>query len=289
MMNVHELCDSVPVPASFPGVYARARWLLDDPHVTKGNLLEVLACDPVTLARLLAVANELHRRSGGVGSVADPDEAARFINIDHIRTIVATGAIIDVFEHVGEDFVDMQNFWQHSICSALAAEILALACGQDPQQLYIAGLLHDIGQLIIYQAEPERARQVLIHAGESYRYRAEKEVLGITHAEVGAELARRMHLSESLQDTIRFHHEPAFAQHAPIAASIIHLATAIANCVEPSWKMAITHLDPQVSINPFAWNSTGLTPAIIEPTLHEINMRSFEVISIIEPDAFLVY
>lgn len=289
MMNVRELCDSVSVPASFPSVYARTRQLLDDPHVTKGDLLEVLAHDPTTLARLLAVANEVHHRSGGRGGIDDPDEAARLIDIDHIRAVVATGAAIDVFEHVGEDLVDMHDFWQHSICGALAADALAVACGQDRQQMYMAGLLHDIGQLVIYQAEPEQARKVLVHAGESYRYRAEQEVLGITHAEVGAELTRRMNLPESLQETIRFHHEPALAQRAPLAASIVHLATAIANCIEPSWKMDIARLDPLVSISPFAWEATGLTPAIIEPILHEINMRSFEVISIIEPEAFLVY
>lgn len=289
MMNVHELCDSVSVLASFPRVYGRARRLLDDPHATKGDLLEVLAHDPTSLARLLALAHQIHRRAGGAGRINDPDEAARLIDIDQIRAIVATGTVIDVFEQVGEDLVDMHNFWQHSICSALAADALALACGQDRQQLYMAGLLHDIGQLVIYQAEPERARQVLVYAGESYRYRAEQEVLGITHAEVGAELTRRMNLSESLQEAIRFHHEPALAPRAPLAASIVHLATAIANGVEPSWKMDIAHFDPLVSISPFAWEATGLTPAIIEPTLHEINMRSFEVISLIEPDAFLVY
>jgi putative nucleotidyltransferase with HDIG domain len=288
-MNVNQLCDAVSVLASFPQVFERARRLLDDPHATKEDLLEVVAHDPTTLARLMAMANKIHRRSGGTRGIEDPNEAARLIDIGHIRTILTTGTAIDAFEHVGEDLVDMQNFWQHSICSALAADYLASACGQDRQHLYMAGLLHDIGQLIIYQAEPERAREVLAHAGESYRYRAEKEVLGITHAEVGAELIRRMNLSESLQEAIRFHHEPALTKRAPMAASIVHLATAIANCVEPSWKMDIARHDPLASINPFAWEATGLTPAIIEPTLLEINLRSFEVISIIEPDAFLVY
>lgn len=288
-MNVQELCDAVSVLVSLPKVYDRARRLLDDPHVTKEALLEVLAHDPTTLARLLAVANETDRRSGGMGGIEDPDEAARLIDIDHIRTILATGTAIDVFEQVSEGLVDMQNFWQHSICAALAADFLASACGQDHQHLYMAGLLHDIGQLVIYQAEPERAREVLAHAGESYRYRAEKEVLGLTHAEVGAELTRRMNLSESIQEAIRFHHEPVLAKRAPMAASIVHLATAIANCIEPSWKMDIAKHDLRASISPFAWDATGLTPAIIEPTLHEINMRSFEVLGIIEPDAFQVY
>ncbi len=51
--------------------------------------------------------------------------------------------------------------------------------------------------------------------------------------------------------------------------------------------MDIAKHDPRASISPFAWDATGLTPAIIEPTLHEIIMRSFEVIGIIEPDALL--
>ena len=100
--------------------------------------------------------------------------------------------------------------------------------------------MHDIGQLVIYQVTPDLAMEVLRRAGEqeSYRYRMEQEVIGVTHAAVGRELLSRWQLPMLIQQVVEFHHEPNLAGEYAMAASIAHIATAVANCVRTQLENA---------------------------------------------------
>ena len=151
--------------------------------------------------------------------------------------------------------------------------------------------MHDIGQLPIYSRLPDLARQVLAKAGEpeAYRYRAEQEIIGFTHAQVGAEMMRWWRLPDSLWEPVAFHHEPGQATRFPVETAIVHIATNIGNAIEPSWKTG-GDLEKSVhSINPMVWSVTRLSPDDIEPVLTEVIMRSFDVMETVSPDALTIY
>ena len=289
-MNAIELCDSTSTLSVLPEIYERVVLLLDNPHATREEILQLIEHDPTLTARLLAVANRVPDRFDTGRQFERVGDAVEIIDLDQIRQIVAAGSAIEVLRSVGQELVDMQDFWHHSVCSALAGRFLANCCdGLDGELMYVTCLLHDIGQLVIYEAQPELSRQILLRAGESHRYEAEKALLETTHAEVGAELVKRLGLSVRTGEVVQYHHEPGLAVRYPRETSIAHIATAISNCIEPSWKMNGAGYDPLDCIHPFAWEATGLTPDVIGPTLDEINMRSFEVLGIVQPEAFTVF
>jgi hypothetical protein len=88
---------------------------------------------------------------------------------------------------------------------------------------------------------------------------------------------------------VRYHHEPEAAIHYPIETALVHIATGVANRIEPSWKMSPVQKASLGQISPYAWQVTGLTPDLIKPTLDEINSQSFAVMSVIDPDSMMIY
>lgn len=289
-MNAEELVERSSDLFSLPAVCSRVSELLDDPEATEEEIADVLGHDPALTAMLLKMANTApYARPYRVDDVV---EATSRIGLDNLRALMTTTSVIDAFKAVDPDLVDMASFWHHSVCCGIAARSLAHQCGvEDTQQLFVAGLLHDIGQLLLYNSCPELAEQVLHKAGESeyFRYRAEQEIMGITHAQVGAELLRRWQLSPCLQQVVEFHHDPVRAPVFSWETSIVHIATAVANRVEPSWKMGTEQQNSPLQIQSKAWEVTGLSPTVIDSTVEEIDQESFAVLSVVNPGSLLIF
>lgn len=289
-MNARELVESVSELVSLPAAHHRLNALIDDPRATREEIAEVVSLDPALTARLLRAVNAPpYRNIGPVTRVAD---AAFIIDDADLKALSMATSAINCFGRIDGGMVDMDDFWNHSICCGLVAKTLAGKCGfEDTEDIFQAGLLHDIGHLPIYHAMPDKAHQVLVEAGneESYRYRAEREILGFTHAEVGAELLSAWKLPALLREMVRYHHEPEAAIDYPIETALVHIATGVANRLEPSWKMSSLQQLSLGQIRPHAWRLTGLTPDLISATLEETNRESFAVMCVIDPDSMSIY
>ncbi len=289
-MNAQDLVDRSSGLFSLPEVFDRVNDLLDESEVTEEEIADVIGHDPILTALLLKMANQVPY--GSRDKIDNVAEALSRIGLKNLRALMRTTTAIDAFEQVDEDLVDMADFWHHSVCCGIAAGCLADRCGaDDTQRMFVAGLLHDIGQLVLYKSCPELAARVLRKAGESeyFRYRAEREIMGLTHAQVGAELLRCWRLSPYLQEVAEFHHEPANAAKYGWEACIVHIATAVANRVEPSWKMDSERQDSPLQIQPVAWEVTGLSPDVIDSTVDAITNESFAVMSVVNPGSMFVY
>jgi len=164
----------------------------------------------------------------------------------------------------------MENFWHHSLYCALIARILARQAGKcDPEALFTAGLLHDIGELVLFNRLPEQAKEALLlvldHADELPVYQAERQVIGFDHAQVGGELAREWKLPPLLEECIAYHHSIAEAQRYPRETALVHLANILALMAELD-TLDVNDVSP---IDPRAWEITGLDEAVIELVVRE--------------------
>lgn len=287
-MDAKTLVDKVEGLYSLPEVCRQLGRLLDG-ECSDLDLAELIGYDSVLSAKLFGLANDPRLFDHPVNSIS---EAISRVGADRLRGIMASTTATNVFTNIAPEIVDMDNYWHHSVCCALACESLARRVGLDAtQDFFVAGLMHDIGQLVIYQMMPDLALEVLRKAGEqeSYRYLMEQEVIGVTHASVGRELLSRWQLPSTIQNVVEFHHEPQLAGEYAVAASIAHIATAVANCVEPSWKMGSEEHDAARQINPFAWRTTGLSSEIIDDTVSEISMDSVNVLCAVDPESIMIF
>ena len=128
-----------------------------------------------------------------------------------------------------------------------------------------AGMLHDIGSLAIYKNMPEQATEALIAADGDEEVLAiiESELMGFNHAEVGAELLRIWNFPEWMVEAVGCHHNPDKAETAVIEASILYLASIVANRIDDSTFVEWADPDSQ-DVDPFALEMTGLTEKDVE-------------------------
>ncbi len=259
---VREIHDLVSLPA----VAMRVNAMIEDPRCSAAQIGELINQDPGLTARLLRIANSAFY--GLASRVETSARAVAVIGAERLRELVLATSAVATFARIPNELVSMEDFWCHSIYCALASRWLARERGGiPPDSAFVAGLLHDIGRLVIFTRLPEQAREALWLSlegpGEPEPYQAERQVLGFDHAEVGGELARLWQLPASLRDPIEHHHQPAAAEEQPLATAIVHIANSVAVLAE------LDTLDPihAPPIEAAAWELSGLGREHVEPAV----------------------
>jgi len=166
--------------------------------------------------------------------------------------------------------VDMDYFWRHSVACGLSARAISEARGEhDGEMFFVAGLLHDIGRLVMCLKVPDQLKVVIGFAQKSGDrwYKSEAKYFGFDHGGVGGALLRAWNLPKKLQEAVAHHHFPSSAQKFPLEAAIVHLADRISHHVilDPERD---TEREPY---NKSAWDAIQLSEAahlqqIIEQT-----------------------
>jgi putative nucleotidyltransferase with HDIG domain len=212
-----------------PPVYHKLHQAMQDPDVSFSDFSDIISADPSLAIRLLRIANSPFY---GLGSEVETIiHALGVVGIDQLKELALATIMVNQFEGIAKDLVNMQSFWMHSISCGLAARTIAKIMGErQVEPYYTAGMLHDIGSLIIYKEIPEKAREILTRCkseGLSLST-VEQEVLGFTHAEVGAVVFTKWGLPKSLVEAVQYHHRPSEAKEHPLFPAIVHLADVIA-------------------------------------------------------------
>jgi len=164
----------------------------------------------------------------------------------------------------------MDDFWQHSIACAVTASVIAKQCKLPAaEHFFIAGLLQNIGSLVIYQAVPELAKEALSSAqfGQEVLYKAEQRVLGFDHADAGAALAQNWRLPESLIEVIRHHHTPTKATQFLTEAAVVHLSDIMVTSTGNFGHSGDNHIPP---LDPTAWTHLGLDEQQIPTIMRQV-------------------
>ena len=269
-INLAELVGSVGNLVTLPDVFVRINRLVEDPNSTMADIARVASQDPSFTIRLLRVANSSFY---GFSSTIDTvQKAVSIIGTSQIRSLALTTSVASAFEGLPNTLVSMENFWRHSLYCALAARILARQAGKlDPDALFTAALLHDIGELVIFNRIPQQAKEALLlvldSADELPIYQAERQIMGFDHAQVGGELARQWKLPKMLEECIEYHHDIRSALHFPREPALVHIANVLALMAE----VQTLNPDDVSPIDPIAWKIVGLNAdEVLQPTVHEV-------------------
>lgn len=273
--NIAKLLEGVNGLITLPDVFIRINQLVEDPDSSTADIAKAVSQDPSFTLRMLRVANSTFY---GFSSTIDTvDKAVAVIGTSQIRNLALSMSVAHSFDGLPNDLVSMDDFWRHSLYCALIARILAKqADGCDPEAVFTAGLLHDIGELIIFSRLPEQAREslllVLDQVDDLPLYQAERQVIGFDHAEVGGELARQWGLPQLLEECIAYHHAIDLALRYPRETALVHIANILAQMAE----LDTLELNNVSLIDPLAWKITGLNEDIIELVVREAQEEIIE-------------
>lgn len=187
--------------------------------------------DQALALRVLAVANSpLYGMSGRINSVKD---ACLVLGTDITRSIVVSVTIVGSFPQRKANCLDLAALWRHALATAASAKVLARLSGLDPETAFTAGLLHDVGKMVldIYFVSEYVAVVRYRDAHDCLLREAEEAVLGMNHCTVGALAGRKWHLPETILEAIEHHHDIDSVPPSKIA-DLVHVADIVARGLE---------------------------------------------------------
>lgn len=227
-MTPHQLVQSVDKLFSVPEVYLQVQKMVELPATTVKDIAHVVSQEPGLAARILKIANSAF--FGFATKIETIDRAINIMGIAHLQNTLLAVSVSKSFEGIRSEFVDIKKFWFHSIYCAVVAQILARRCKVfDDERLFVCGILHDIGHLVIYSSLPNHATEVIYRAHSEQRplYEVERDVYGFDYAEVGGELLKQWLLPESLYLTVQQHIDFPLSKNYQLDSAIINLANTI--------------------------------------------------------------
>lgn len=253
---------------SMPDVALRIQSLLKNPHVTVEEVAEVVGLDPGLSAELLRLVNSAFfsrnlRVLGGrfptkISSLA---QALTMVGENRLAELAMTVALLPLFQNLPPSLVTFESFWTHSVAVGLIARAIGESvAAPDPESLFVAGLIHDIGRLIMYAHMPAQSARILRLSRDKAipLVAAERETLGWDHAMIGRELLEDWQYPALLIHAASGHHDPK-AVEADMETAIVHVADAMANALE----MGTSGERTAPKVEPETWDRLGLTPEAV--------------------------
>ncbi len=215
-----------------PTIISELNQVIADPLATSNSVARVVNKSPSLAATLLKIVN-----SAFYGFPSKIDRISRAVTIIGTKEIscLALGiSVMKAFNDIPNQIINMQAFISHSLACAMISRIIAaLSNIAQTEQLFISGLLHDIGKLIVYKYYPDHASACFYIASSSDTsvFQTEKQIIGMNHPQVAKALLKKWKLPMDLNDTIAFHHRPNKSPN-PESAGIVHLADIISHGID---------------------------------------------------------
>jgi len=282
--KAEDLVKGVVKLISLPEIYIRVSQALEDENHNAKQIGDIIGHDPALTARILRIVNSAYYSLAS--QVELVSRAVSVIGEDDLRNLVLATSAVDTFKRIPNQLVDIDLFWRHSVHTGIVARLLSKYCNiLHGERLFVAGMLHDIGKLVLYFKEPELSQQVLLKAADTdgQLYNAEKEIIGFTHADVGAALIDAWKLSDTLKEVIAHHHTPLNAKEYRIETAIVHIANCIVNAIGPDVEINEHLLDDYPSFEPKALEVTGLKLDVLPEVMDKAWEQAAEVLDIICP------
>ncbi len=258
--------------ASPPVIYQRLVEVINHPRSGAADIAAVIGEDQGLTTRLLKVVNSaFFSLPWKVDTVT---AAVRVVGTQQIRDLAVATSVVSLFTDVPEDLLDMESFWHHSLACGVGARVLASHRGADNvERFFVAGLLHDLGRLVLLLSAGPEMREALLMAqeGGTPLLECERATVGTDHAHVGGVLLTQWDFPPALREAVRLHHQPRLARQFPVETAAVHLADVMANAM--AWGRSGEARIPD--FEPCAWNSLGLDHALI-PLILEDAERQIE-------------
>jgi len=275
---IQRLKKSNIVLPEIPSVVFELNEVIANPMSSADHIARVVNRSPSLTALLLKIVN-----SSFYGFPSKIDKVSHAVTLIGTREIsgLALGiSILSIFKNIPKEMIDMYSFLKHSLACGILSRILAAQknFGQT-EQLFVSGLLHDLGRLIQYLYFTDESRNILSHSRKNHKllYETETEYLGCDHTQVGKQLMEQWKLPLILENNVLYHHSPSKAQQ-PIPATIVHLADIIVNSlgIGSSGEKFVPPLDTA------AWENLDLPLSSFDTLIGQATHQFYSLESILQ-------
>lgn len=260
------IMDTKTLP-TLPSVINKLNSLSDNDKASIQEMAKIVSSDQVLSARILRLANS---PSYGFYRVSTISNAMILLGVNVVKSLALSSSIFEIMEK------NSVGLWEHSLGVGVASNLLARKLGlPECEEIATAGLLHDIGKVIISLKCSEAEQDILeiVKERQVYIAEAEQEVIDTDHAEVGGWLAKSWFLPDKLSEPIAYHHDIAKSENHRIKTSVVHIADALVKA-SGFGNSGDGFVPP---IQQLAWDVLKLNGQILKELVEEVEDKLVEV------------
>lgn len=275
IISVEELIEDVSTIQSLPLFYSRLDETINHPRSSISDIGKVISEDQGLTARILKLANS--PLFGYFAKIETISQAVTIIGIQQVRDLALAISVMDVFAGIPGKLMNMEQFWRHSVATGLASRMIATSQRESNlERFFVAGILHDVGRLIMFIKFPEISMEILEECRSKNRliFDVERERFLFDHAEVGGHLLKKWKIPPGVAEPVNYHHKPHRAAQYPRETALLHMADIIAHAMElgNSGSVVIPKLDEK------AWSCLNLSPFALAPLIRQIDKTFAETV-----------
>lgn len=281
-MNVKDIAEKASSLFVLPESVTRLKACMDDQASSIDDIAEVIAFDPSLATQLLRVANSaLYRFPNKIDTIT---RAVQVVGTRSTYDLALAYGVSHAFDEMDGQEVDLDKFWEQSVsCGLLAKYFSDRQNLREPERLFVAGLLHNIGELIVVSLFPEHARRCANFNTRVTPAELQQGVLGFTYSELSAKVIENWGIPSTIFEPIEcIHHKDSDSD--SIECKILQLSYVLAlDNVNPDIYPSYHNLQPQLH------EKLSLEHEDLEDALDVTNLQCISVISLFNPNSFMLY
>ncbi len=279
-ISIDKLIEKSGTPVSLPDVFIKINQLTQDSKCSVADISRVAETDMSLSLRLLKIVNSPYY--GFPSTIDSIPRAITIIGVQNLRDLTLATTTVDLFANNQTKQNHIRQLWRHSLFCAINSRLLAEALKlHHTERFFAAGLLHDIGRLILFQGIPETMHETIKQAARTGTALTtiEHALLGFTHTDIGCRIAHQWKLPESIIETIAYHHTPEKARQYPMETAIIHIANHMANTLDVESSIEVE----DHGIDHYAWKISGLNMETVYEVLSKAPEQFAELQTVLMP------
>jgi HD-like signal output (HDOD) protein len=225
-MSAREYAEKAEKLFVLPDVYLRLKEIMDDETASLEDIGNVIALDPALSSTLLKIANSaLFSFPREIDSIS---KAISILGTNQVHNLINTYGTTAAFFAVDNTVIDLDRFWEISVDCALLCKFLAQKKKiKNTQGIFVCGLLHNIGELVVLQSQPKVVQYCQGYSKDETPWQRQHDILGFTYADCSAELLSLWHLPQHLVNPIKQYHH-AYANELDEASSLLYVCSRLA-------------------------------------------------------------
>lgn len=281
-MNARELAINASGLFVLPEAVSRMKECMDDQAASIDDIADIIAFDPALTAQLLKVANSaLYRFPNKIETIS---KALQVIGTRSAYDLALAYGVSCAFNEISAKVIDLDKYWEQSVSCALLAKYFAEQKNcRESERLFVCGLLHNVGELVMVASLPEQAKRCAAINKQVTPVELQKAILGFTYSELSAELLRLWNIPESICNAIGGLHGGSDASHS-VDTQILQLAYVLSlDNVNADLYPSYHNLVPEYH------ERLDFSHQDLEDALDITNLQCISVISLFNPSSFMLY
>ena len=263
MINIEGILEKIDKLPSLSPTVSKVIEVANNLNSSPRELVTVIKMDPVLTGKVLKLVNSAYFALSQ--EVTSLERAIIMLGLNTIKNLALSTAVLDQFSSKKFKIsgFNLDEFWKHSLAVAVASKVMAIKLNIPKlyrEEYFIAGLIHDLGKLIVAQYYPDEMSSILKSTQEfkSSILLMENREINYTHPEIGEKIAEKWRLSPALINAIASHHAPDFYESETEGFKLV-VSVYIANIYANKLKIGFSGDDFISEPNPLTWKTLGFT------------------------------